>query len=63
MVAVVDFDGGGRAFMEVTDLYRGRAENGKIDVDMEVERTFRLLNEKNEFRYYYWKVRLPREVS
>ncbi len=63
VVAVVDFDGGGRAFMEVTDLYRGRAENGKIDVDMGVERTFRLLNEKNEFRYYYWKVRLPREVS
>jgi 3-hydroxy-3-methylglutaryl CoA synthase len=57
VVAVVDFEGGGRVFMEVTDIYRGKEE---IDVDMEVERTFRFLNEKNGFRYYYWKVRKPR---
>lgn len=57
VVAVVDFEGGGRAFMEVTDLYRAKE---KIEIGMGVERTFRLLNEKNGFRYYYWKVRLPR---
>jgi 3-hydroxy-3-methylglutaryl CoA synthase len=57
VVAVVDFENGGRAFMELTDVYRGK-EN--VEVGMEVERTFRLLNEKNDFRYYYWKVRFPR---
>jgi uncharacterized OB-fold protein len=56
VVAVIDFENGGRVFMEVTDLYRGE----DVEVGMTVERTFRLLNEKNGFRYYYWKVRKVR---
>jgi hydroxymethylglutaryl-CoA synthase len=56
-VAVVDLDGGGRVLFEVTDTltdFKG------IECDAEVERTFRLLFEKNNFRYYGWKVRLLR---
>jgi len=56
VVAVIDFENGGRVFMEVTDLYRGE----DVEIGMTVERTFRLLNEKNDFRYYYWKVRKVR---
>ena len=56
-VAVVDLEGGGRVLFEVTDTltdFKG------IECDAEVERTFRLLFEKNNFRYYGWKVRLLR---
>jgi 3-hydroxy-3-methylglutaryl CoA synthase len=56
-IAVVDLDGGGRVLFEVTDTltdFKG------IECDAEVERTFRLLFEKNNFRYYGWKVRLLR---
>ncbi len=56
-VAVVDLEGGGRVLFEITDTltdFRG------IECDAEVERTFRLLFEKNSFRYYGWKARLVR---
>jgi 3-hydroxy-3-methylglutaryl CoA synthase len=56
-VAVVDLEGGGRVLFEITDTltdFRG------IECDAEVERTFRLLFEKNNFRYYGWKARLVR---
>jgi len=56
-VAVVDLDYGGRVLFEVTDTVR---DFEGIECDAEVERTFRLLFEKNRFRYYGWKVRLPR---
>jgi len=56
-VAVVDLEGGGRVFFEVTDVLRDFAG---IECDAEVERTFRVLFEKGGFRYYGWKVRLPR---
>ncbi|MCS7144421.1 MAG: OB-fold domain-containing protein [Archaeoglobaceae archaeon] len=56
-VAVVDLEGGGRVLFEMTDTltdFKG------IECDAEVERTFRLLFEKNNFRYYGWKARLAR---
>ena len=56
-VAVVDLDGGGRVLFEVTDVLR---DFTGIECDVEVERTFRILFEKGGFRYYGWKVRLPR---
>ena len=56
-VAVVDVEGGGRVFFEITDVLR---DFDGIECDVEVERTFRLLFEKNNFRYYGWKARLPR---
>lgn len=56
-VAVVDMDGGGRVMFEVTDTLR---DFSGVECDAEVERTFRLLFEKNSFRYYGWKARLPR---
>jgi len=56
-VAVVDLDGGGRVLFEVTDTL---TDLKGIECDAEVERTFRLLFEKNNFRYYGWKVRLLR---
>jgi|Deesub1362A_J573_1020465.scaffolds.fasta_scaffold00104_10 3-hydroxy-3-methylglutaryl CoA synthase len=59
VVAVVDFNGGGRSLMEVSDLYR----NECVSVDDEVEITFRILTEKTGFRYYGWKVRPPRIIK
>lgn len=56
-VAVVDLDGGGRVMFEITDMLR---DFDGIECDAEVERTFRLLFEKNRFRYYGWKARIPR---
>lgn len=56
-VAVVDLDGGGRVMFEITDTLRNFEG---IECDAEVERTFRLLFEKNRFRYYGWKARMPR---
>jgi 3-hydroxy-3-methylglutaryl CoA synthase len=56
-VAVVDLEGGGRVLFEVTDLMK---DFTRIECDAEVERTFRILFEKGGFRYYGWKVRLPR---
>ncbi len=56
-VAVVDMENGGRVLFEVTDTLR---DFDGIKCDAEVERTFRLLFEKNRFRYYGWKARLPR---
>ena len=56
-LAVVDLEGGGRVLFEITDVLR---DFEGIECDAEVERTFRLLFEKNRFRYYGWKARLPR---
>lgn len=56
-VAVVDLETGGRVFFEVTDVLR---DFSSIECDAAVERTFRLLFEKINFRYYGWKARLVR---
>lgn len=53
--AVVDLDGGGRIFVEVTDC-----EPGEVSVGLPVELTFRLMHEGAGFRNYYWKARPKR---
>ena len=54
--AVVDLDGGGRIFLEVTDC-----DPDEVTVGMRVDLTFRLMHEGAEFRNYYWKARPARE--
>ncbi|MFN2614950.1 MAG: OB-fold domain-containing protein [Actinomycetota bacterium] len=53
--AVVDLDGGGRIFVEVTDC-----EPADVAVGMRVELTFRLMHEGAGFKNYYWKARPAR---
>lgn len=56
--AVVDLDGGGRIFVEVTDC-----EPDEVGVGMRVELTFRLLHEGADFKNYYWKARPVRDAG
>ena len=49
---VVEFDGGCRAFFEMTDC-----EPNEVEIDMEVELVFRILHEGAGFHNYYWKCR------
>jgi hydroxymethylglutaryl-CoA synthase len=51
-VAVVDFDGGGRAFLDLTDR-----EPDKMEVGMKVEPTFRKLFFEQGIHNYFWKIR------
>ena len=53
--AVVDLDGGGRIFVEVTDC-----EPSDVRVGMRVELSFRLVHEGAGFKNYYWKARPAR---
>lgn len=53
--AVVDLDGGGRIFVEVTDC-----EPSDVAVGMRVELSFRLVHEGADFKNYYWKARPER---
>ena len=55
VMCVVDFDGGGRNFMMMTD--RNPAD---VRIDMTVEMTFRKIYEAEGFPNYYWKCRPPR---
>lgn len=50
--AVVDLEGGGRLFCELTDC-----DPKDVAVEMPVELTFRCLHEGAGFRNYYWKGR------
>lgn len=50
--AVVDFDGGGRVPLEVTDV-----DADEVEVGMRVEPTFRRLFTADEIHNYFWKVR------
>ncbi len=50
--AVVDFDGGGRAPLELTDV-----DAGSVDVGTRVEPTFRRLSTADGIHNYFWKVR------
>jgi hydroxymethylglutaryl-CoA synthase len=52
---VVDLEGGGRAFFEMTDV-----RPADVRVGMEVELTFRRLHSGAGFHNYYWKARPPR---
>lgn len=57
VIAVVDFDGGGRALCMVTDR-----EIGEIEIGMPVEMSFRKLRVVNGIHNYYWKA-VPQRVS
>lgn len=56
-MCIVDFDGGGRAYMMMTD--RNPAE---VKIDQKVEMTFRRLYEAEGFTNYYWKCRPKRDA-
>ena len=50
--AVVDFDGGGRAPLQLTDI-----DAGEVQVGMRVVPTFRRLHTAGEMHNYFWKAR------
>jgi 3-hydroxy-3-methylglutaryl CoA synthase len=52
VMTVVDFDGGGRAFLMMTDR-----NPAAVKIDQEVEMTFRKLYDAEGFSQYYWKCR------
>jgi 3-hydroxy-3-methylglutaryl CoA synthase/uncharacterized OB-fold protein len=52
---VVDLDGGGRVFFEMTD-----GDPHDVAIGMRVELTFRRLHDGAGFANYYWKARPPR---
>src|SRR5215471_2165800 len=52
VMTVVDFDGGGRAYMQMTDR-----DPAQVKIDQEVEMTFRRMYDADGFRSYYWKCR------
>ena len=57
VIAVVDFDGGGRALCMITDR-----ELDEIQIDMPVEMSFRKLRVVNGIHNYYWKA-VPLRVA
>jgi hydroxymethylglutaryl-CoA synthase len=57
VMSVIDFDGGGRAYLMMTD--RNPAE---VKIDQQLEMTFRRLYEAEGFTNYYWKCRPLRET-
>lgn len=52
---VVDLDGGGRIFLEMTDV-----SPSDVRLGQPVELTFRKISEGSNFKNYYWKARPPR---
>jgi len=50
--AVIDLEDGCRMFLEIVDC-----EPKDIQIDTPVELTFRLLNEKSDFKHYGWRAR------
>jgi hydroxymethylglutaryl-CoA synthase len=50
--AVVDLDGGGRLYLQLTDC-----DAERVAVDMPVELTFRRLHDGGGFHNYFWKAR------
>jgi 3-hydroxy-3-methylglutaryl CoA synthase len=52
VMTIVDFDGGGRAYLMMTD--RNPAD---VHIEQEVEMTFRKMYEAEGFAQYYWKCR------
>ena len=55
VISMVDFDGGGRAMMEMTDR-----NTDKISIGMPLQMTFRKLFSTQGFDNYYWKCMPPR---
>ncbi len=56
--AVVDFDGGGRAPLELTDV-----DPGDVSIGMRVMPTFRRMFTSDEIHNYFWKVRPLRSTE
>jgi len=52
VMSVIDFEGGGRAYVQMTDR-----NPSDVKIDQEVEMTFRRLYEAEGFTNYYWKCR------
>ncbi|HEY6329667.1 MAG TPA: OB-fold domain-containing protein, partial [Blastocatellia bacterium] len=52
VMTVVDFDGGGRAYMQMTDR-----DPTEVKIGQRVEMTFRRMYEAEGFTNYYWKCR------
>jgi len=52
IVAVVDFDGGGRSMFDMTDR-----DPDQVKTEMKVEMTFRKLYSDRGVHNYFWKVR------
>lgn len=52
VMAVVDFEGGGRACLQMTDR-----DPAQVKIGQKVEMTFRKLYEADGFKNYYWKCR------
>jgi hydroxymethylglutaryl-CoA synthase len=50
--AVVDLDGGGRLYCQITDC-----EPERVEIDMPLELTFRKIHEGGGFPNYFWKAR------
>jgi len=55
VMSIVDFEGGGRAYLQMTD--RNPAD---VRIDQPLEMTFRRLYEAEGFTNYYWKCRPER---
>ncbi len=54
-LAVVDLEDGARIFLQMTDRVPD-----EVEVDMEVELTFRLIHKGDEWNHYFWKCRPAR---
>ena len=52
VMAMIDFEGGGRVELEVTDC-----EPDKVDIGMELEMTFRRFWTADGVHNYFWKAR------
>lgn len=55
VMSIVDFEGGGRAYLQMTDR-----NPSDVRIDQKVEMTFRRLYEAEGFTNYYWKCRPER---
>jgi uncharacterized OB-fold protein len=51
-LCIVDLEGGGRMFLQMTDR-----EMDEVELDMDVELTFRIIQDGKDFYSYFWKCR------
>jgi uncharacterized OB-fold protein len=51
-LCIVDLEGGGRIFLQMTDR-----EVDEVCLDMDVELTFRIIQDGKDFYSYFWKCR------
>jgi len=57
---MVDFEGGGRIFMDITDV-----EPGDVDTGLGVKMVFRIkeVDERRGFKRYFWKATPDRSAA